>query len=81
MEETIKEFSKIDGAFVVRPDGTVASAGTYIAVSPDHLDHHLGEGTRHATARAITGVTETVAITVSESTGRVSVYVNGKRSL
>lgn len=81
LEETIKEFSKIDGAFVVRPDGTVASAGTYVAVTSSRLDHHPGEGARHATARAITGVTDSVTIAVSESTGRVSVYVNGKRSL
>ncbi len=81
LEETIKEFSKIDGAFVIRPDGTVASAGTYIAVTSEHLDLRPGEGARHATARAITGVTQTVTIAVSESTGRVSVYVGGRRSL
>ncbi|MCG8480060.1 MAG: diadenylate cyclase [Spirochaetales bacterium] len=81
LEETIKEFSKIDGACVIGPDGTVASAGTYIAVTSEHLDLRPGEGARHATARAVTGVTHTVTIAVSESTGRVSVYVGGRRSL
>ncbi len=77
LEETIKEFSKIDGAFIIAGDGTIVSAGTYVAVTPESLDHHSGEGTRHASARAITAVADTVAIAVSESTGRVSVYVGG----
>ncbi len=81
LEETIKEFSKIDGAFVIDVDGTVASAGTYLAVSPETLDHHPGEGARHASARAITAVTDSISIAVSESTGRVSVYVKGQRRL
>jgi len=80
LEETIKEFSKIDGAFVISGDGTVESAGTYIAVKPHALDHHPGEGTRHASARAVTAVIQAVAIVVSESTGRVSVYTDGKRA-
>lgn len=79
LEETIKEFAKIDGAFVIASDGTVVSAGTYIAVSPARLEHHAGEGTRHASARALTGVARAVSIVVSESTGRVSVYHEGAR--
>jgi diadenylate cyclase len=81
LEETIKEFSKIDGAFIVEVDGTVVSAGTYLAVSPETLDHHPGEGARHASARAITAVTDSISIAVSESTGRVSVYLKGQRRL
>jgi DNA integrity scanning protein DisA with diadenylate cyclase activity/mannitol/fructose-specific phosphotransferase system IIA component (Ntr-type) len=79
LEETIKEFSKIDGAFIIDVDGTVVSAGTYLAVSPGELAHQYGEGARHASARAITAVTNTVSIAVSESTGRVSVYIGGYR--
>ena len=79
LEETIKEFSKIDGAFIIDVDGTVVSAGTYLAVSPGELAHQYGEGARHASARAITAVTNAVSIAVSESTGRVSVYIGGYR--
>jgi mannitol/fructose-specific phosphotransferase system IIA component (Ntr-type) len=79
LEETIKEFSKIDGAFVIAEDGTVESAGTYIAVSPRSLSHSAGNGTRHASARAVTAEAHAVAVVVSESTGRVSVYFRGQR--
>jgi len=81
LDETIKELSKIDGAFVIDVDGTVASAGTYLAVSLKTLDHHPGEGARHASARAMTAVTDSITVTVSESSGRVSVYVKGQRHL
>lgn len=81
LEETIKEFSKIDGAFIIKPDGTIKSAGTYIAISPETLEHHPGEGARHASARGITAVTNCLAVAVSESTGRVSVYAKGQRIL
>ena len=79
LEETIKEFSKIDGAFVIAADGTVVSAGTYVAVTPESLNHHPGHGARHASARAVTSVSRSVAVAVSESTGRVSVYFEGRR--
>ncbi|MDC7226957.1 MAG: diadenylate cyclase [Spirochaetales bacterium] len=81
LEETVKEFSKIDGAFIIKPDGTIKSAGTYIAISPQTLEHHPGEGARHASARGITAVTDCLSIAVSESTGRVSVYARGQRIL
>lgn len=77
LEETIKEFAKIDGAFVIARDGTVESAGTYIAVNPASLSHHAGEGTRHASARAITVAADALSVVVSESTRRVSVYLRG----
>ncbi|MEX2444104.1 MAG: diadenylate cyclase [Alkalispirochaeta sp.] len=78
IEETIKEFSKIDGAFVISPDGTVESAGTYIVANPETLEHRHGEGTRHAGARAITAAAEAISVVVSESTGRVSVFARGR---
>lgn len=36
------------------------------------------EGTRHATAAAITHQTEALAITVSETTGRIMLFKSGK---
>ncbi|MFO8042349.1 MAG: PTS sugar transporter subunit IIA [Alkalispirochaeta sp.] len=78
IEETIKEFSKIDGAFVISPDGTVESAGTYIVSNPETLEHRHGEGTRHASARAITAAADAISVVVSESTGRVSVFARGR---
>jgi DNA integrity scanning protein DisA with diadenylate cyclase activity len=81
IEETIKEFSAIDGAFIISGDGTVASAGTYLNPSipdvgmiPELLS---GFGTRHAASAGITVCTNAMAIVISESTGQVTVFKNG----
>jgi diadenylate cyclase len=79
LEETIKEFSAIDGAFVVRGDGVVMAAGRYLA--PNYrLDGKLpqGLGTRHQAAAGITAVTLAVALCISQSTGTVSIFKEGR---
>jgi DNA integrity scanning protein DisA with diadenylate cyclase activity len=78
LEETIKEFSAIDGAYVLRDDGVVLAAGVQLlptAPAPQLLG---GLGTRHAAAAAITMSTAAVAIAVSQSTGTVSVFKSGE---
>jgi DNA integrity scanning protein DisA with diadenylate cyclase activity len=77
-KETIKEFSALDGAFIVRNDGVVIAAGRHLNAA--YLGEELprGLGSRHASAAAITGVTDAVAITISESTGRVTIFKGGK---
>jgi len=78
MEETIREFSAIDVAFVIRRDGVVESAGTFLksAVLGDKLPRGLGA--RHQSSAAITAVTRALAVTISESTGNVTVFRGGK---
>jgi len=78
MLETVKEFATIDGAFVIKGTGVIASAGTTLraTVAGDELPQGLG--TRHAAAAAITAATKSVAITVSESTGDVRIWRRGK---
>ena len=58
LEETIKEFSAIDGAFIVRGDGVILAAGRYLAPR-GKLDPPLphGLGTRHEAAASITAMT------------------------
>lgn len=79
LEETIKEFSAIDGAFIVRGDGVILSAGRYL-VPRDRPDEPLpqGLGARHEAAAAITAGTRAVALAVSQSTGTVSVFKSGR---
>ncbi len=79
LEETIKEFSAIDGAFVIRGDGVVLSAGRYLAPHTK-LDEPLpqGLGTRHEAAAAVTLTTHAVALCVSQSTGTISIFKNGR---
>ncbi len=79
LEETIKEFSAIDGAFVIRGDGVVLSCGRYLAprgkleVSLPH-----GLGTRHEAAAEITVTTNSISLCVSQSTGTISIYRRGR---
>jgi diadenylate cyclase len=77
MDETVKEFSTIDGAFVIRGDGVVISAGSLIqATDTEHL-LPSGLGSRHAAAAAISVATPCIAIVVSSSTGQVTIFRRG----
>lgn len=78
MEETIREFSAIDGAFLIRRNGVVDSAGTFLRPNVAGEELPRGLGARHQSAAAITAVTNALAITVSESTGTVTVFRSGK---
>ena len=77
LEETIKEFASIDGAFIVRGDGVIISAGTYLQPPGSEKPLEPGLGARHAAAAAITETTKATAIVLSESTGTVRMYRNG----
>jgi len=76
LAETIKEFALLDGAFIIGPDGTALSAGTYL-VPESRVELPGGLGTRHQAAAGITADTRALAITVSESTGTVTVFQEG----
>lgn len=77
LEETVKEFSTIDGAFIVRGDGVIMSAGTFLR--PERAAPNLpsGLGARHAAAAALSASTACLAVVVSQSTGSVSVFKGG----
>lgn len=77
LKETIKEFSVIDGAFIVRDDGVIISAGRHLAASLDSEKMPMGLGSRHAAAAGITESTSALAIVVSQSTGDVRIFKNG----
>jgi diadenylate cyclase len=75
---TIKEFSTIDGAFVIDTKGVVHSAGTYLEALAAPADLPPGLGARHHAAASITAaVPGSIAIAVSESTGEVRVFRQG----
>ncbi len=78
VEETIKEFSVLDGAFVVRDDGVVLSAGTQLVPSVPYSELPGGLGTRHAAAAGITASTEALAVCISQSTGTVTIFKSGR---
>ncbi len=77
MDETVKEFSSIDGAFIIRGDGVVLSAGSLIQATDN--DHALpsGLGSRHAAAAAVSVAAQCISIVVSSSTGQVTLFRRG----
>ena len=79
LEETIKEFAAIDGAFIIRGDGVMMSAGRYL--NPGCLPVEAlpqGLGARHEAAAAITAATKAIALSVSQSTGTISIFKGGR---
>ena len=78
MAETIKEYSALDGAFIIKGNGVLISAGTYLRPGIAGDDLPLGLGARHAAAAGITASTKSIAITVSQSTGAVRIWRGGK---
>jgi diadenylate cyclase len=81
LEDTVKEYSRIDGAFVIRGDGVIMSAGTYLKADSSTARLPPGLGARHAAAAAITSMTRSIAVTVSESTQKISLFRAGERFL
>ncbi|REJ66376.1 MAG: hypothetical protein DWQ31_15030 [Planctomycetota bacterium] len=80
LEETVKELSTIDGAFIINGDGVMVTCGAYLKTSLQNEQEYSlpqGLGARHHAAAGITAVTDSIAITVSESTGTVTVFRNG----
>ncbi len=79
LEETVKELATLDGAFIVRGDGVIETCGSYIKVaSQEEFELPRGLGARHHAAAAITAVTDSLAVTVSESTGSVTIFRGGR---
>ncbi len=79
LEETLKEFSALDGAFLIRGDGVVLCAARYLIPS-DKPSEPLpqGLGARHEAAASITAATNAIALCVSQSTGTVSIFKSGR---
>jgi hypothetical protein len=76
--DAIKTFAALDGAFVIREDGVVLSAGRYLLTMSREVKLPLGLGARHSAAASITAETKCVAITVSQTTGTVRVFKEGE---
>lgn len=78
VRESMKELAQIDGAFVISADGVVQAAGRHLRASADDIVLSKGLGSRHWAAAEISKATEAIAIAVSESTGTVRVFQNGR---
>lgn len=82
LEETVKEFSCLDGAFIIGRTGVIQSAGSYLNPPAEvRVELVSGLGTRHRVAAAMTKATKAIALVLSQSTGRVTVYKSGREVL
>jgi diadenylate cyclase len=78
LAETVKEIAQIDGAFIIRFDGLIMSAGRYIDTPAKGVRLMKGLGARHMAAASISKTTDAVAVTVSASSRTVRVFRRGK---
>ena len=78
MSETVKEYSLIDGAFIIDENGIMVSAGTLIHTPDFKLHLPGGLGARHAAAYSISLMTNCIAIVVSSSTGYITMFRKGQ---
>ncbi len=74
----LKEFSRLDGAFVISDSGKIVSAYRYLEPAAEGVDIPKGLGTRHMAAAAITRDTNATAIVLSESDGMVRAFKAGE---
>jgi len=78
LRETIREFSALDGAFIISDEGILITAGRFLGAAHDEEELPRGLGSRHIAAAGITALTNAIAIVISESTGDVRIFKNGK---
>jgi len=74
----LKEFSRLDGAFVISDSGKIVSAYRYLEPAAEGVDIPKGLGARHMAAGAITRGTTATAIVLSESDGLVRAFKGGE---
>ena len=74
----LKEFSKLDGAFIISDSGKIVSAYRYLEPTADGVDIPKGLGARHMAGAGITQSTNATAIVLSESDGMVRGFKNGE---
>jgi DNA integrity scanning protein DisA with diadenylate cyclase activity len=73
----LKEFSRLDGAFIISDGGKIVSAYRYLEPSAEGVDIPKGLGARHMAGGAITRDTNAISIVLSESDGLVRAFKGG----
>ena len=62
----------------VADDGTVLAAGRYLGAAIDESTLPRGLGSRHIAAAGISSLTKAIAFVISESSGDVRIFKDGK---
>jgi DNA integrity scanning protein DisA with diadenylate cyclase activity len=76
--ESLKELAKLDGAIIISEEGIVEAAGRNLDAGSVVTKKLRGLGSRHRAGAGITRKTGAVALVVSESSGKVTVFEKGK---
>lgn len=74
----LREFSGVDGAFVLTAEGLVVAAGRYLQDQAPPTAVPAGLGARHRAAAGISATTRCIAFCVSESSGDTRVFGGGR---
>ena len=77
IHNAIVELAKLDGAFVIRGDGLIQTAGTFLASPKVKIVLPTGLGARHVSAAAVTKRTNSTAVVVSATDGNVRAFSGG----
>lgn len=77
VREAVKEIAPLDGAFVVASDGIVEKSCQLIDALHANITLSKGLGSRHWAAAAISRITKSIAVVVSQSNGTVRLFQNG----
>ena len=78
IDEMLIELAKLDGAFIVREDGLIRTAGAFLAAPEINVELPPGLGSRHVAAAAVTAGTAATAVVVSSTDGYVRVFSGGE---
>ena len=78
MDETVKEYSLIDGAFIIDGSGILEAAGALIHTPDFRLQLPGGLGSRHAAAYSISLMADCISFVVSSSTGQITLFRRGQ---
>lgn len=76
--ESIKNLALLDGAFVIDGSGLIHASSRHLLADATDIDIPEGFGTRHVSVAAMTKVTRSVGIVVSESGGTITIFRDGK---
>ena len=77
--ESIKELAQLDGAILISEEGHAVAAGRHLDItSSANTALSRGLGARHRAAAGITFHTNSVGIVISASTGKISIFEQGK---
>ncbi|MEA1993809.1 MAG: diadenylate cyclase [Euryarchaeota archaeon] len=78
VKSMLKEYSRLDGAFVIGDDGRVISAARYLESRKNDIEMPKGLGARHISAAYTTKVTDSIAIVLSESDKIIRIFSKGR---